>query len=62
MYRDHSVLWDFRMKEYKNRNKRDNAFAEIANYFKTKKMETEWKMKILLSRIIFINYSEEDYK
>lgn len=49
MYRLRPVLWNCRLSEYKDRNKRHDAFVEIADNFKTDKAEVEKKIKSLLT-------------
>lgn len=49
LYRDHSVLWDCKMKAYKDKNKRHDALIEIATSFNVHKDEIERKIKNLLS-------------
>ncbi|KAF5275001.1 hypothetical protein FQA39_LY06938 [Lamprigera yunnana] len=44
-YRDRPVLWDCRLKEYKNRNKKQDALQEIADTFGVDKQVLEKKIK-----------------
>ncbi|XKL67860.1 hypothetical protein PGB90_003351 [Kerria lacca] len=37
MYRDRPVLWNCQINEYRDKNKRHDAFMEIANHFKVEK-------------------------
>ena len=48
LYRDRPVLWDCRLKEYKDRNKRMDALLEIAFSFGVEKGEIERKIKNLV--------------
>ncbi|KAJ8929167.1 hypothetical protein NQ314_018170 [Rhamnusium bicolor] len=48
LYRDRPVLWNCRLKEYKDRNKRHDAFVEIAVSFGGGKEEVERKLKNLI--------------
>ncbi|XP_069673312.1 uncharacterized protein [Periplaneta americana] len=48
LYRDRPVLWDSRLKGYKDRNKRHNALMEIANSLGVGKEEVERKLKNLI--------------
>lgn len=48
LYRHLPVLWDCRLKEYKDRNKRIDAYLEIAANFGVDKEEIERKIKNLL--------------
>ncbi|KAF5297773.1 hypothetical protein FQR65_LT19682 [Abscondita terminalis] len=41
MYRDRTVLWDCRLLDYKNKNKRNDAFLEISVSFGMEKIEIE---------------------
>ncbi len=49
MYRNRPNLWDCKLKEYKDKNKRHDALMEIANHFKVEKSEIERKLKNLRS-------------
>lgn len=49
MYRDRPVLWDCRLSEYKDSNKRHDAFTEIAVAFEVDKTEIEKKIRGLLT-------------
>ena len=48
LYRNRPVLWDCRLKEYKDRNKRMDALLEIAFSFGVEKGEIERKIKNLV--------------
>lgn len=50
-YRSRPVLWDCKLKEYKDRNKRHDAFSEIAVGFGVKKEEIERKLKNLICHL-----------
>ncbi len=41
LYRGFSVLWDIRIKDYKNRNKWHNAWMSVARHFSMAKGKTE---------------------
>ncbi|KAF5286323.1 hypothetical protein FQA39_LY04221 [Lamprigera yunnana] len=45
LYRDRPVLWDCRLKEYKDRNKKQDALQEIADTFGVDKKVVEKKIK-----------------
>ncbi|KAF5299150.1 hypothetical protein FQA39_LY02323 [Lamprigera yunnana] len=45
LYRDRPVLWDCRLKEYKDRNKKQDALQEIADTFGVDKQVVEKKIK-----------------
>ncbi|KAF5296632.1 hypothetical protein FQA39_LY12460 [Lamprigera yunnana] len=45
LYRDRPVLWDCRLKEYKDRNKKQDALQEIADTFGVDKQVVEKKTK-----------------
>ncbi|KAF5293220.1 hypothetical protein FQA39_LY13688 [Lamprigera yunnana] len=45
LYRDRPVLWDCRLKEYKDRNKKQDALQEIADTFVVDKQVVEKKIK-----------------
>ncbi|KAF5271925.1 hypothetical protein FQA39_LY07942 [Lamprigera yunnana] len=45
LYRDRPVLWDCRLKEYKDRNKKQDALQEIADTFGVDKQVVERKIK-----------------
>jgi len=49
LYRDRPVLWDCRLSDYKNRNKRADALLEISVSFGVTKEEVERKLKNLVS-------------
>jgi hypothetical protein len=51
LYRDRPVLWDCRLKEYKDRNKKMDAILEIAVSFGVEKEEIERKIKIKINSI-----------
>lgn len=48
MYRRRPVLWNCKLKEYKDRKKRRDAFVEIALSFGVEKEEIERKLKNLI--------------
>ncbi|CAH1106316.1 unnamed protein product [Psylliodes chrysocephalus] len=48
LYRDRPVMWNCRLKEYKDRNKRHDAVIEIAVSFGVEKEEVERKLKNLI--------------
>lgn len=49
MYRERPFLWNSRLTDYKNRNKRHDALLEISVSFGTEKDEIEKKIRYLLS-------------
>lgn len=49
VYREHPLLWDCHLSEYKNRNRRADALNEIALSFGVDKTEIDRKIKNLLS-------------
>jgi len=51
LYRSRPVLWDCKLKDYKDRNKRHDAFIEIAVSFGVEKDEIERKLKNLLCHL-----------
>jgi hypothetical protein len=48
LYRNRPVLWDCRLKEYKDRNKRHDALMEIAVSFGVREEEIDRKLKNLI--------------
>ncbi|GFG39776.1 hypothetical protein Cfor_04916 [Coptotermes formosanus] len=48
LYRNRPVLWDCRLKQYKERNKRHDALMEIAVSFGVGEEEIERKLKNLI--------------
>jgi hypothetical protein len=48
LYRNRPVLWDCRLKEYKDRNKRYDTLVEIAVSFGVGEGEVERKLKNLI--------------
>lgn len=52
LYRDRPVLWDCRLKEYKDRNKKLDALLEIAVSFGVDKEEVERKIKNLVCHFL----------
>lgn len=46
-YRLRPVLWDCKIKEYKDRNKRHDSLMELSTLFKEEKLEIEKKIKNL---------------
>lgn len=49
MYHQRPILWDCRLRDYKDRNKRHDALVEIAVSFGLVKDEVERKIKNLVS-------------
>lgn len=52
LYRDRPVLWDCRLKEYKDRNKKQDALQEIADTFGVDKQVVEKKIKNLVCHFL----------
>lgn len=50
LYREHEVLWNTALSDYKNRNKKHEAWTRIANYFQTDKDKVEKKMRSLIGQ------------
>ncbi len=51
MYKLRLILWNCKLTDYKNRNKRHDALTESATHFQIKKGEIEKKIKDLLTGI-----------
>jgi len=51
LYRDRPVLWDCRLKQYRNRNKRMDALLEISGRLRVEKEEIERKIKNLVCHL-----------
>ncbi|KAK4887692.1 hypothetical protein RN001_003963 [Aquatica leii] len=49
LYREREILWNCKLKEYKNKNKRHDALLEIAVSFGVSKEEVDKKIRYLLS-------------
>jgi len=62
LYRDRPVLWDCRLKEYKDRNKKMDAILEIAVSFGVEKEEIERKIKNLVCHLSRELKKERDSK
>lgn len=52
LYRDRPVLWDFRLKVYKDRNKKQDALPEITDTFGVDKQVVEKKIKNLVCHFL----------
>lgn len=61
-YRERPVLWDSRLPEHKDRDKRHEALLEISMLFETDKEEIERKLKNLLSHFARENKKEKEIR
>lgn len=50
LYREHEVLWNTKLLDFKNRNKKHDAWTAIAKYFQTDKDEVEKKMRSVIGQ------------
>lgn len=50
LFRDYPVLWDAKVADYKNRNKKHDAWNEIALAMKVERSEVEKKMRCLIGQ------------
>lgn len=48
LFRDYPVLWDAKVADYKNRNKKHDAWNDIALAMKVERSEVEKKMRCLI--------------
>nr|XP_012221800.1 PREDICTED: uncharacterized protein LOC105671868 [Linepithema humile] len=48
-YKEEPVLWNVKLTDYRNKNKKNNAWNNISVKLKIDKMEIERKMKVLLA-------------
>ncbi|XP_025410850.1 uncharacterized protein LOC112683876 [Sipha flava] len=51
LYREHEVLWNTTLIDFKNRNKKHDAWTTIAKYFQTDKDMVEKKMRSLIGQL-----------
>ena len=49
-YKEEPVLWNVKLTDYRNKNKKNDAWNNISAKFKIDKMEIERKMKVLLAQ------------
>lgn len=50
LFRDYPVLWDAKVADYKNRNKKHDAWNDIALAMKVERSEVEKKMRCLIGQ------------
>nr|CAH7761993.1 unnamed protein product [Callosobruchus chinensis] len=62
LYREREVLWNCKLKDYKNKNKRHDALLEIAILFGVGKEEIEKKVRYLISHFAREVKKEQDSK
>nr|CAH7753471.1 unnamed protein product [Callosobruchus chinensis] len=62
LYREREVLWNCKLKDYKNKNNRHDALLEIAILFGVGKEEIEKKVRYLISHFAREVKKEQDSK